>query len=124
MQALCHADSFPLKKINNVTQLAHLTWSEMDKEIMEDPLVNARANTTHVCVLHKPISLPNRETDKKLSSARRLTLLLPGFLFDPNLISGSVNEKAIQIWIDKFLPMFRPVIFMSDQFQHMHHWVC
>ena len=116
-------DSFPLAKINGVIQQAHLEWSRLDKEITDHLIaVGGRANATHYMLSHNPNGLSNGDTDEETIQRKKARITIARTMVH-NHHEEWIKVKALNLWIDTFLPKFSPAIFTPDQLIKMKHWV-
>jgi len=98
-----------LANINSVIQLAHVELAQLEKEMMDDLLVNDRTNATHFLLLHKLSGLPNGEADEEAIQRKKARIAVTQVLVHSKL-NVWIKEKALRLWIDQFLPKFSPYI--------------
>jgi len=116
-------DSFLVAKINGVIQQAHLEWSHLDKEITDHLIaVGNRANATHFMLCHNPNGLPNGDTDEETIRRKKARITIARVMVH-NRQKEWIKKKALNLWIEEFLPKFSPAIFTPDQLIKIKHWV-
>ena len=120
-KALRKEDNFPVAKINGVIQQAHLEWSRLDKEIT-DHLISVGDNATHYMRRHNPNGLPNGDTDEETIQRKKARITIARVMAH-NRQKEWIKKKALNLWIEEFLPKFSPAIFTPDQLVKMKHWV-
>jgi len=54
-----------LAKINSFIQQAHVKWLQLDKEMMDDLIMNGQSNVTDYILFQKPTGLPSGEADNE-----------------------------------------------------------
>jgi len=105
-------DAFPVAKINGVIHQAHLEWSKLDKEMMDHLIVvgnRNRANATHFMLRHNPNGLPNGDTDKETIQCKKACVAIARVMVH-NCQKEWIKKKALNLWIEEFLPKFSPAI--------------
>jgi len=123
-KALRKEDAFPVAKINGVIQQAHLEWSHLDKEITDHQMaVGNRANATHFMIHHNHNGLPNGDTDKDTIQRKKARITIARVMVH-NRQKDWIKKKALNLWVEEFLPKFSPSTFTPDQLIKMKHWVC
>jgi len=122
-KALRKEDGFPVAKINGVIQQAHLEWSRLDKEITDHLIaVGGRANATHYMLSHNPNGLSNGDTDEETIQRKKARITIARVMVHSRQKEW-IKVKALNLWIETFLPKFSLAIFTPDQLIKMKHWV-
>jgi len=122
-KALRKEDGFLVAKINGVIQQAHLEWSRLDKEITDHLIaVGGRANATHYMLSHNPNGLSNGDTDEETIQRKKARITIARVMVHSRQQEW-IKVKALNLWIETFLPKFSPAIFTPDQLIKMKHWV-
>jgi len=122
-KALHKEDGFRVAKINGVIQEAHLEWSRLDKEIADHLIaVGDRANAAHSMLRHNPNGLPNGDADEETIQRKKARITVAQVMVH-NCQKEWIKKKALNLWIEDFLPKFSRAIFTPDQLIKMKHWV-
>ena len=91
-----HNDSFPKDKIAKLVNLVHITWNEMDQEMLDDVMANGRANATHVCLLHNPAGAGGW-TDKECIHRKKARTTITRVLVRPRF-HIEAKKSARKLW--------------------------
>jgi len=113
-KALRKDDTFPVAKINSVIQHAHVEWSQLEKEMTVHLIaIGNRANATHFLLCHNPNGLPNGDMDEETIQRKKAHLAIARVMVH-NRQKEWIKKKALNLWIEEFLPKFSPAIFTVD----------
>jgi len=81
----------------------------MEQEILDNLITYGRANATHWCLCHNPAGV-NGLSDKACIHLQKARFTIARVIVKSKC-SIDIKEKALLLWINKFLPKYNKVIF-------------